>query len=107
NSGIEPGQVKKCSTQPVPRTGSFLSLALVYHAHSVEEQPELLDVVDRSVQTDSHRKEFAKMGLKIAEWYIEKGRVEGEQKGALAMARIPRLPTYPPSCSFKSLITST
>jgi hypothetical protein len=63
----------------------FLSyiLALVYHARSADEQPELRDVVDRSVQTDPHRKEFSKMGQTIAEMYID----QGKQQGELAMAR--------------------
>jgi hypothetical protein len=67
----------------------------VYHVRGVDEQPELRNLVDRSVQTDPHRKEYTKMGQTIAEMYIEKGRVEGEQKGrvegeqkgALEMAR--------------------
>jgi hypothetical protein len=58
----------------------FLSyiLALVYHARSADEQPQLRDVVDRSVQTDPHRKEYTKMGQTIAEMYIEQGREKGE-----------------------------
>jgi hypothetical protein len=63
----------------------FLSyiLALVYHARSADEQPELHDVVDRSVQTDPHRKEYSRMGQTIAEMYIDRGKQQGE----LAMAR--------------------
>jgi hypothetical protein len=63
----------------------FLSyiLALVYHARSVEEQAELREVVDQSVGTDPHRKEFTKMGQTIAEMYID----QGKQLGELAMAR--------------------
>jgi predicted transposase YdaD len=48
-------------------------------------------VVDRSVQTDPHRKEWMKMSQTIAEMYLEQGRVqgrvEGEQEGALKTAR--------------------
>jgi hypothetical protein len=68
----------------------FLSyiLALVYHARSAEEQPELREVVDRSVQTDPHRKEFSRMGQTIAEMYID----QGKQQGELAMARTPTAP---------------
>jgi hypothetical protein len=44
----------------------------------------LHDVVDRSVQTDPHRKEYTRMGQTIAEMYIEQGRVEGEIKGKRA-----------------------
>jgi hypothetical protein len=54
-------------------------VALVYHARSAAEQPELHEVVDRSVQTDPHRKEYREMGQTIAEMYI--------QQGELAMAR--------------------
>jgi hypothetical protein len=39
--------------------------------------------VDQSVQTDPHRKEYAKMGQTIAEMYID----QGKQQGELAMAR--------------------
>ena len=56
-------------------------LALVYHARGADEQPELREVVDRSVHIDPHRKEYKKMGQTIAEMYIEQGRVEGEIKG--------------------------
>jgi hypothetical protein len=58
----------------------FLSyiLALVYHARSADEQPELRDVVDHHVQSDPHRKEFAKMGQTIAEMYIDQGKQQGE-----------------------------
>jgi hypothetical protein len=50
----------------------------VYHARGADEQPELRDVVDRSVQTDPHRKEFTIMGQTIAEMYMEKGRIDGK-----------------------------
>ena len=41
-------------------------------------------MVDRSVQTDPHRKELTKMTQTIAEMYIEKGREEGRIEGKLA-----------------------
>jgi hypothetical protein len=71
----------------------FLSYthALVYHAREEVEQQPLRDVIDRSVQTNSHRQEYRKMGRTIAEMYIDRGRLEGErkgeQKGALLTAR--------------------
>ncbi len=72
---------------PAERTRwvEFLSyiLALVYHARGRDEQLELREIVDRSVQIDPHRKEYKKMGQTIAEMYIEKGRLEGEEKGRL------------------------
>jgi hypothetical protein len=67
----------------------FLSyiLALVYHARRPEEQSALREVVDRSVQSDPHRKEYTKMGQTIAEMYIEQGRAAGELAGELKRAR--------------------
>jgi hypothetical protein len=66
-----PGQVENLSLSAEDRTRwvEFLSyiVALVYHARSADEQLELRDVVDRSVQTDPHRKEYTKMGQTIAE----------------------------------------
>jgi hypothetical protein len=63
----------------------FLSyiVAQVYHARSTGEQAELRDVVDRSIQTDPHRREFTKMGQTIAEMYLEQGRREGKLAGEL------------------------
>jgi predicted transposase YdaD len=86
-------QIEKMSQPEHTRWADFLSyiLALVYHARSPEERPPLHDVVDRSVQTDPHRKEWMKMSQTIAEMYLEQGRVqgrvEGEQEGALKTAR--------------------
>jgi hypothetical protein len=85
--------LEKMAAMERTRWVEFLSyiLALVYHARGQEEQPELRDVVDRSVQTDLHRKEYTKMGRTIAEMYMDQGRTEGlivgEQKGALNSAR--------------------
>ncbi len=64
----------------------FLSYieALVYHARRENEQPDLRDVVDRSIQTDPHRQEYTKMGRTIAEMYMDRGREEGELKYARA-----------------------
>jgi hypothetical protein len=66
-------------------------VALVYHVRGADEQPELRDVVDRSVQTDPHRKELTKMGQTIAEMYMEKGRekgrIEGKMPGEIERAR--------------------
>jgi hypothetical protein len=56
-------------------------LALVYHARSTPEHQPLGEVVDRTVQTDLHRQEYAKMGQTIAEMFIDKGRIEGETMG--------------------------
>jgi Putative transposase, YhgA-like len=63
----------------------FLSyiVALVYHARKDEEQTELRELVDRSIQTDPHRKEYQKMGRTIAEMYMD----QGEQRGKLKEAR--------------------
>jgi predicted transposase YdaD len=90
-------RIEKMSKPEHTRWTEFLSyiLALVYHARSPEERPPLHDVVDRSVQTDAHRKEWIKMSQTIAEMYLEQGReqgrvqgrVEGEQEGALKAAR--------------------
>jgi hypothetical protein len=70
---------------PAERTRwvEFLSyiLALVYHARNGSEQPSLREVVDRTVQTDSHRQEFVKMGQTIAEMLKDEGRLEGEIQG--------------------------
>ena len=62
------------------RWQQFLSwiLALVYHARSAEEKPELHELVDRSVQAHPHRKEYTKMGRTIAEMYIDQGKQQGE-----------------------------
>jgi hypothetical protein len=67
----------------------FLSyiLALVYHARSGPEQQRLREVVDRAVQTDLHRQEYAKMGQTIAEMLKDEGRSEGRQQEALAARR--------------------
>jgi hypothetical protein len=40
--------------------------------------------VDRTVQTDPHRKEYTKMGRTIAEMYIDQGKQQGKQQGELA-----------------------
>jgi hypothetical protein len=67
----------------------FLSyiVALVYHTRSEPEQAELRDVVDRSIQTDPHRKEWTNMGRTIAEMYLDQGRIEGKVEGELDRAR--------------------
>jgi hypothetical protein len=60
----------------------FLSyiLALMYHVRSQPEQQQLRDVVDRAVQTDPHRQEYAKMQT-IAEALKDEGRIEGRIEG--------------------------
>jgi flagellar biosynthesis/type III secretory pathway protein FliH len=75
------------------------SPSILYRARAVEEQSELREVVDRSLQKDPHRKELTKMGRTIAEMYIDQGRAlgrdegrnegraEGEQNGKLESAR--------------------
>jgi hypothetical protein len=67
----------------------FLSyiVALVYPARSNEEQAELREVVDHSVQTDPHRQELTNMGQTIAEMYEEQGRLKGKLEGKLEQAR--------------------
>jgi hypothetical protein len=49
---------------------------LVYHARSDAEQQPLREVVDRTIQTDPHRREYVKMGRTIAEALIEQGKHE-------------------------------
>jgi hypothetical protein len=65
------------------RWTGFLSyiVALVYHARSEPEHEGLREVVDHSVQSDEHRKEYTKMGRTIAEMFMDKGRVEGRVQG--------------------------
>jgi hypothetical protein len=66
----------------------FLSyiLALVYHARSPAEQQPLHEVVDRAVQADPHRQEYAKMKT-IADALKDEGRIEGKHLGALEAER--------------------
>jgi hypothetical protein len=67
----------------------FLSyiVALVYHARGENEQAQLREVVDRSIQTDPHRQEYTKMGRTIAEMYMDQGEQRGELKGELKGAK--------------------
>ncbi len=62
----------------------FLSyiVARVYHARREDEQPQLREVVDRTIQTDPHRQEYTKMGRTIAEMYMDQGEERGELKRA-------------------------
>lgn len=72
------------------RWTGFLSyiVALVYHARREPEHEGLREVVDRSVQTDEHRKEYTKMGRTIAEMFIDKGRIEGKEQEAVNRSHI-------------------
>ncbi len=49
------------------RWAEFLSyiVALVYHARGENAQPQLREVVDRSIQTDPLRQEYTKMELAL------------------------------------------
>jgi hypothetical protein len=83
------GRLEEMSASERARWIEFLSyiVALVYHARSAEEQAELRDVVDRSVQTDPHRKEFKKMGQTIAEMYEQQGAVRNARTTLLRLLR--------------------
>jgi hypothetical protein len=53
-------------------------------SHANDEEPaELREMVESSIQTDPHRKEYQKMGRTIAEMYMD----QGEQRRALKQAR--------------------
>ncbi len=79
------GHLEKMPESDRTRWVEFLSyiMALVYHARTYDEQQEMNEVVDRTVQMDPHRKEYTKMGQTIAEMYIEKGRLEGKIEGEI------------------------
>jgi predicted transposase YdaD len=79
------GQLDGMPAAQRTRWVGFLSyiVALVYHARNADEQREMHEVVDRSVQKDPHRREYTKMGQTIAEMYIEKGRLEGKVEGEI------------------------
>ena len=65
----------------------FLSYihALVYHARSEEEQPELREIVDSAIQADPHRQEYRVMGRTIAEMYLDQGREQGRMGTTLTV----------------------
>ncbi len=61
---------------------SYLA-ALVYHFRNEPERSSLRDELERSIQTQSIRKEFHSMGRTIAEALRAEGRIEGKIEGAL------------------------
>jgi hypothetical protein len=82
-------ELEKMTVAERTRWVEFLSyiLALVYHARSEEEQPELREIVDRTIQIDPHRKEYTKMGRTIAELYIDQGKLTASQANLVRLLR--------------------
>jgi putative YhgA-like transposase len=61
---------------------SYLT-ALVYHFRNETERNSLRDEVERSIQTQTIRREFHSMGRTIAEALREEGKLEGKLEGTL------------------------
>jgi hypothetical protein len=59
---------------------SYLA-ALVYHCRNQGEREGLRDELERSIQTQTLRKEVHSMGLTIAEALREEGKAEGKVEG--------------------------
>ena len=58
-------------------------IALVYHYRNKQERPGLREELERSIQTQSLRKEVHTMGQTIAEALREEGKLEGKLEGTL------------------------
>jgi len=61
---------------------SYLA-ALVYHFRSVNERDSLREELERSIQTQTVRKEIHSMGQTIAEALREEGKQEGKEEGKI------------------------
>ena len=72
----------------VTRQGCHLCDQALIELRSLGFEPELRDVVDRSIQTDPHRQEYTKMGRTIAEMDVSAsadlgGRIRMGQRGVV------------------------
>ena len=56
---------------------------MIYHERSEDEQAELHEIVENSVESEELRQEVIQMGKTMAEVLRERGRLEGEAKAAI------------------------